>query len=161
MGKTMSEALFNKMADFYEANPIAQEMTRPLKDGAEVEVHFENDDETYTVIKEKGRAFFRQGKPEKPQLYCKYSEDAAAYILSAGDSGLNGVQDFVGRVSECILCPTRERYIELRLCASVITLLRKGYFGMVFVGGSRTLDVARNVANMLGIKIPDIVFKKK
>lgn len=157
----MSDALFERMNGFWETSPIPQEVTKSLKNGAVAEVHFENDDETYMMIKEKGRSLFRKGMPNKPQLYFKYSEAAVDYMMAVEGEGKAAIEEYVARFSECILNPTREKYVEVKLCTNIITMFRMGYFGMMFAGGARAITTVKEVAKKLGIKIPAKFLKEK
>ena len=157
----MSDALFNKMNEFWETSPLPQEVTKSLKNGAVAEVHFENDDDAYMMIKEKGRSVFRKGMPEKPQLYFKYSEAAVEYMMSVEGEGKEAIEEYVARMSECVLNPTKEKYIEVKLCTNIMTMFRMGYFGMMFAGGTRAIHTVKEVAKQLGIKIPGKFLKEK
>mgnify|MGYP006304163127 CR=1 FL=1 len=156
----MASELFNKMNEFWETSPIPQAVCKPLKNKAVAEVHFEGDDSTYMMIKENGRSFFREGTPSKPQLYFKYSKDAVDYMMSVEGDDKEAIEEYVDRMSTCVLNPTKERYIEVKLCTNIMTMFRMGYFGMMFVGGSRAIHTVKEVSKKLGIKIPGKFLKQ-
>jgi len=146
----MSEESFQKMKQYYDTSDLPQKVTRPLKEGAVAEVQFEDDPETYMMIKENGRSVFKKGKPEKPQIYMKYSKAAVDYLMELQDAGEDDIEEYVSRFAQCILSPTEDRWIQFKLCTNVVTGARMGYFGMMRMGGRRALDLTLK----LGIKVP-------
>gem|GEM_PF-2031686 len=153
----MSEELFKRMEKFYNSSELAQRVTKPLKEGAVAEVQFDDDPESYMMIKEKGRSVFRKGKPKKPQIYLKFTEGAVDYLLEVKGSDKKATEEYVSRFSECILDPTDERRVVFKLCANVLTGARMGYFGMMLQGGRKAIELV----SRLGIKIPKRFLKSK
>lgn len=146
----MSEELYERMKRYYETSDLPQKVTETLKEGAVAEVQFEDDPETYMMIKEGGKSMFRKGKPKKPQVYMKFSKGAVEYLMELQDSGEEDVEEYSARFSECILDPTPERWVKFKLCTNVVTAARMGYFGMMMKGGKKAL----NLTLKLGIKVP-------
>ncbi len=146
----MSEESFQKMKEYYDASDLPQKVTEPLKEGAVAEVQFEDDPETYMMIKEGGRSVFKKGKPRNPQIYMKYSKAAVEYLMELQDAGEENIEEYVSRFARCILEPTEERWIQFKLCTNVVTGARMGYFGMMRMGGKKALDLTLK----LGIKVP-------
>lgn len=146
----MSEELYERMKRYYETSDLPQKVTETLKEGAVAEVQFEDDPETYMMIKEGGKSMFRKGKPKKPQVYMKFSKGAVEYLMELQDSGKEDVEEYSARFSECILDPTPERWVKFKLCTNVVTAARMGYFGMMMKGGKKAL----NLTLKLGIKVP-------
>lgn len=146
----MSDVAYRKMKDYYDRSDIPQQVTSSLKEGAVAEVQFEGDPETYMMIKEKGRSYFRVGKPNKPEIYMKFNEGAVDYLMGVEGAGKPAIQEYAARFSQCILTPTKERKIQFKLCTNVLTAGRKGYFGMMLKGGKTAI----NLVSTLGIKIP-------
>ncbi len=146
----MSDELFRKMSEFYDRSELPQKVTKSLKEGAVAEVEFEGDDQVYQMIKENGRSHFRPGKPVKPQIYMKFSKEAAEWLMSIGGDSEEDIEEYVARFGECILSPTETRYIKFKLCTNVVTGARMGYFGMMKAGGKKALDLTLK----LGIKVP-------
>lgn len=146
----MSEELYERMKRYYETSDLPQKVTETLKEGAVAEVQFEDDPETYMMIKEGGKSMFRKGKPKKPQVYMKFSRGAVEYLMELQDSGEEDVEEYSARFSECILDPTPERWVKFKLCTNVVTAARMGYFGMMMKGGKKAL----NLTLKLGIKVP-------
>lgn len=146
----MATELFLKMREFYEKSPLAQKVAAPLKEGAVAEVEFEGDPGTYMMIKEGGKSVFKEGKPNKPQIYMKFSQGAVDYLLELEQQGTQDVQEYVARFADCILNPTPERRIQFKLCANIVTGARMGYFGMMRLGGKKALDLVLK----MGIKVP-------
>ncbi len=146
----MDQELFERMRDYYNNSELAQEVTKTLKEGAVGEVQFEDDPGTYMMIKENGRSVFKEGKPNKPQVYFKFSKGAVDYLLELEESGSNDIEEYVTRFAKCILEPTPERKIEMKLCTNIVTGARMGYFGMMLMGGSKAVDLVVK----MGIKIP-------
>lgn len=151
---------YEKISKFWGTNSIPQEVTKTLKEGAVAEVQLEGDSETYMMIKENGKSHFRKGKPQKPQIYFKYSEGALDYMLEVKGADQEAIEEYVARFSECILNPTKERYVEFKLCTNVLTLARMGYFGMLFAGGARAVTLAKIFSKKMGLKIPERFFKQ-
>jgi len=102
------------------------------------------------MIKEQGRSHFRPGKPAKPQIYMKFSKEAAEWLMSIGGDSVEDIEEYVSRFGTCILAPTPTRWIKFKLCTNVVTGARMGYFGMMKVGGKKALDLTLK----LGIKVP-------
>jgi len=146
----MAERLAKRIEQFYNTSDLAQQIARPLKEGAVAEVQFEGDPESYMMIKEGGRSVFRQGKPASPQIYMKYSQGAVDYLLAVKGEDKKALEEYVTRFSECILNPTDKRKIEFKLCTNVLTGARMGYFGMMLLGGKKAVKLI----TQLGIKIP-------
>jgi hypothetical protein len=146
----VADERFQKMKAFFESNEVPQEVTKSLKNGAVAEVEFEDDPNTYVMVKEGDRSVLRKERPEKRQIYLKYYGDAVDYLVSIESSGKEGVQEYAARFSECILDPTPIRRIEFKLCCNVVTASRMGYFGMMLKGGKTAI----NLVTQLGIKIP-------
>jgi len=146
----MADDVFLKMREFYETSELPQKVTKSLKEGAVAEVEFEDDDNVYMMIKENGRSHFRPGKPEKPQIYMKFSREAADWLMSIGGDSDDDIEEYVSRFGECILDPTDTRWIKFKLCTNVVTGARMGYFGMMKAGGKKALDLTLR----LGIKVP-------
>lgn len=147
---TMAEKLADRIQEFYNTSDLAQQVARPLKEGAVAEVQFEGDPESYMMIKEGGRSVFREGKPTSPQIYMKYSKGAVDYLLAVKGSDKKALEEYVSRFSECILNPKDNRRIEFKLCTNVLTGARMGYFGMMLLGGKKAVKLV----SKLGIKIP-------
>ena len=146
----MGTQLFERMKYFYEKSPLAQKVAAPLKEGAVAEVEFDGDPGVYMMIKEGGRSVFKEGKPNKPQIYMKFNQGAVDYLLELEELGTQDVEEYVTRFSDCILNPSPQRKIELKLCANVVTGARMGYFGMMTLGGKKAL----NLVMKMGIKVP-------
>ncbi len=146
----MAEKLAKRIENFYNSSDLAQQIAKPLKEGAVAEVQFEGDPESYMMIKEGGRSVFRQGKPASPQIYMKYSKGAVDYLLAVKGTDKKDLEEYVTRFSECILNPTDQRKIEFKLCTNVLTGARMGYFGMMLLGGKKAVKLITK----LGIKIP-------
>lgn len=146
----MGDELFRKMKDFYDTSPLPQKVTQPLKEGAVAEVEFEDDPQTYMMIKEGGRSVFRPGKPKKPQVYLKFSKAAVDYLLEVKGDDQAAIEEYVSRLGECLLNPTPERWMKFKLCANLVTGSRMGYFSMMRLGGKKAVDLAFK----MGIKIP-------
>ncbi len=146
----MTEELYQRMNDFYNNSSLAQKIAAPLKEGAVAEVEFEDDDDTYMMIKEGGRSVFKQGKPKKPHVYMKFSKAAVDYLLDIKGDDVEQIEEYVSRFGECILSPTKERWVKFKLCTNVVTGARYGYFGMMKLGGKKAFDLVVQ----LGIKIP-------
>jgi len=146
----MASELFTRMREFYDRSELPQKVTKTLKEGAVAEVEFEGDDETYMMIKEGGRSHMRPGKPQKPQIYMKFSLEAVEWLMALGGDSEEDIEEYVSRFGECILNPTPTRWIKFKLCTNVITGARMGYFGMMKAGGKKALDLALK----MGLKIP-------
>ena len=156
LGEDMDEAgnltleMYEKMKHFYETSDLPQEVTKPLRNGAVAEVHFEGDPDTYVMIKEGGRSIFRKETPAKPQIVLKYYGDAVDYLIGDQVDGELTVKEYATRLGECVLTPTKERRIDFKLCCNVVTAARMGYFGMMLKGGRTAVSLVKK----LGIKIP-------
>ena len=146
----MASESYLKLKDFYATSPTALKAAKPLKKGAVAEVQFEGDPESYTLIKEKDRSVLKPGKPKKPEVYMKFTAAAVDYLYELHQQKKDDIEEWMTRFSECILNPTKERKIEFRICANLVTVARMGYFGMMRLGGKRAL----NLALKLGVKIP-------
>ncbi len=146
----MSDDLYQKMKEYYDNSELPQKVTKSLKEGAVAEVEFEGDDNVYMMIKENGRSHFRPGKPQKPQIYMKFSREAVEWLMDIGGDSEADIQEYVSRFGECILKPTETRWIRFKLCTNVVTGARMGYFGMMKAGGRKALDLALS----MGIKVP-------
>ncbi|MFO8058464.1 MAG: hypothetical protein R6V10_14335 [bacterium] len=146
----MSSELYHRMKEFYDQSELPQKVTRSLKEGAVAEVEFEGDDKVYMMIKENGRSHFRPGKPDKPEIYMKFSQEAVEWLMEIGGDSEEDIQEYVRRFGECILKPTDTRWIRFKLCTNVVKGARMGYFGMMKAGGKQALDLALS----LGIKVP-------
>ena len=146
----MASESFIKLKDFYENSPLALKATKPLKKGAVAEVQFEDDPESYTLLKEQDHSVIKPGKPKKPEIYMKFTADAVDYLYELHQQGKDDIEEWMTRFSECILNPTRERKIEFRICANLVTVARMGYFGMMRLGGKRAVSIAMK----LGVKVP-------
>jgi hypothetical protein len=148
----MPSELYLKLKDFYENSKVAQEVTSPLVEGAVAEVQVEGDTGTYMLIREKGRSWFREGKPPKPQMYMKFTKGAIEWLMDVKN---DDVGEYVERMGTCVLDPTPERRIEVKICTNLLTAARMGYFRMMMKGGTRALKLA----GKLGIKIPQKFLK--
>jgi hypothetical protein len=146
----MAEKLAKRIEVFYNSSDLAQQIAKPLKEGAVAEVQFEGDPDSYMMIKEGGKSVFRKGKPGKPEIYMKYSKGAVDYLLDVKGTDKKAMEEYVTRFSECILNPTDQRKIEFKLCTNVLTGARMGYFGMMLLGGKKAVKLITK----LGIKIP-------
>lgn len=146
----MASELYLKLKDFYETSSLALKVAQPLKKGAVAEVQFEGDPESYSLIKEADRSVIKPGKPKKPEIYMKFTATAVDYLYELHQQGKNDIEEWMTRFSECILNPTKERKIEFRICANLVTVARMGYFGMMRLGGKRAFSIAMK----LGVKVP-------
>ena len=153
----MAEKIAKRIEKFYNESELAQHVAKPLKEGAVAEVQFEDDPDTYMMIKEGGRSVFRKGKPKNPQIYMKYSKGAVDYLLAVKGTDKKDLQEYITRFSECILNPTAEKKIEFKLCTNVLTGARMGYFNMMLLGGKK----AMRLITSLGVKIPQRYLKGK
>lgn len=148
----MASAAYEKLRNFFEVNEITKQVVAPLKEGATAEVVFEDDDTVYTLVKEGGRSVFKEGKPEKPEVFMKFNQGAIDYVC---DFQSDNVRDYAERLSECILNPTPERKVEFKLLTSILDAGRKGYFRMVALGGPKALKTLI----YLGIRVPERFLK--
>lgn len=141
-----------KIQEFFEVNEITRKVVEPLKEGAVAWVEIEDDPQPYTLIKKGGRSYIMEGKPEKPEVYFKFSKEAIDYLLSTNS---DRIEDYVERLSECMLNPTSRRWIKFNLLTTMLDAARKGYVRMVLLGGKKALKTLA----ALGIKIPKKLFK--
>jgi len=146
----MSEKLFERMKRFIDTNELPQKVTSSLKTGAAVEVRFEDDPEVYMVVKENNCVVCRKGAPKKPQMRIKFTEGAVDYLLEPAGTEKDNIDEYITRLSECLLRPRPEKRIEIKFYAGIITGLRMGYLGMLRFGGSKALEVLAK----LGVKLP-------
>lgn len=153
----MGEKIAKRIEKFYNESELAQQIARPLKEGAVAEVQFEGDPESYMMIKEGGRSVFRKGKPKKPEIYMKYTKGAVDYLLDVQGTDKDALEEYITRFSECILSPNPQRKIEFKLCTNVLTGARMGYFNMMLLGGKKAVGLVTR----LGVKIPQRYLKAK
>jgi len=146
----MAGELYYKIKEFYDASPLAQKIAAPLKDGAVAEVQFEGDPESYMMIKEHGKSVMKEGKPKKPQIYMAFSGEAVDYLLEIQGDDKDAIEEYIARFGQCILEPTKTRWVKFKLCTNVVTGARMGYFGMMRLGGKKAFDLTIK----LGIKVP-------
>ncbi len=146
----MASELYLKLKDFYDNSSLALKVTKPLKKGAVAEVQFEGDPESYALLKEKDHSVLKPGKPEKPEIYMKFTAAAVDYLYELHQQKQDDIEEWMTRFSECIINPTKERKIEFRICTNLVTVARMGYFGMMRLGGKRAFSIAMK----LGIKVP-------
>lgn len=136
-----------KIQDFFETNSITRKVVEPLKEGAVAWVEIEDDPQPYSLIKKGGKSRLLLGKPEKPDVYFKFSKEAIDYLTSLQSDKL---EDYVERLSECMLNPTPTRWIKFNLLTTMLDAARKGYVKMVLLGGKKALKTLAAI----GIKIP-------
>jgi len=141
-----------KIQEFFEVNEITRKVVEPLKEGAVAWVEIEGDPQPYTLIKKGGRSYIIEGKPEKPEVYFKFSKEAIDYLLSLKSEK---IEDYVDRLSECLLNPTPTRWIKFNLLTTMLDAARKGYVKMVMLGGKKALKTL----TLLGIRIPKKLLK--
>jgi len=146
----MSKSHSERMSEFYNTSPLAQKVAAPLKDGAVAEVRFEDDPDSYQMLKQKGKSVFIKGKPKKPQVYMEFSKEAVDWMLEIEGDDQAAIEEYIEKFGTCILDPTPARWVKFKLCANVVTSARMGYFGMMRLGGRKALDLSFK----LGIKIP-------
>lgn len=143
----MSET-YKKLKKFFEEDPITRQVVAPLKEGATAKLEIEGDPQVYTLVKKGGGAHIIPGEPKKYEVYFKFTDKAVDYIL---DVETGKLEDYVDRLTECMLTKDKEKKVEFKLTTTLMDALRKGYLGMIKLGGAK----ATKMLAALGIKIPE------
>lgn len=148
----MTNSPYSKLKKFFENNKVAQRIVEPLKEGATARVEFEGDKNVYTLVKKGGKPTLLKKTPEKQEVVFVFSEEAVDYIISVKS---DDVKDYVKALNDCVLFPTKTRWMRFKLTTTLIDAWRKGYMNMLKLGGK---DAMKTVAK-LGIKIPSRFLK--
>ncbi len=143
----MAESPAEKLKKFFDTNPVAQRMVEPLVEGATARVEFEGDKNVYTLVKKKGKPTLIKEEPKKQEVIFVFSKEAVDYITSVQS---DDVKDYVKALNECILNPTKTRWMRFKLTTTLVDAWRKGYVGMVKLGGNEAIKTLAK----LGIRIP-------
>jgi len=138
---------YQRMKKFYEESDIGHQLAAPLKEGTRAVVEFVGDQQLYGMEKVKGRTVLTPGKPEKAEIYFKFSEGSIDYLFNppADDAA-----DYINRLCDCLLEKDPNKKVELKLLTSVVDGWRKGYIAMMMLGGPRAVSTIAKI----GIKIP-------
>lgn len=147
----MSES-FSKLKEFFEKNEIAQRIVEPLAEGATARVEFEGDEKIYALVKMKGKPTLIEGPPSKQEVVFVFSKEAVDYITSIQSEK---VEDYVRALNECVLKPTKTRWMRFKLTTTLVDAWKKGYVEMVKLGGKEAIKTLAK----LGIKIPSRFLK--
>ena len=141
----MASKEYDIMKEFYETSEIGHQFAKPLKEGATAIVEFEDDPETYTLVKHRGRSVLKPGKPKKAEIYFWFSKAAVDYLFNPPSTD---PQEYVNKLLECLL--SKEKPVKMKLLTSIVTGWRMGYVAMMKLGGRKAIATIAK----LGIKIP-------
>lgn len=132
---------------FYEESEIGHQVAKSLKEGTCAMIEFEGDPKIYKMHKKEGRTIIEEGKPEKAEMYFKFSNHALFYLFNPPT---DNVSDYVNRLCDCVMEKDSLKRVEVKLLTSVIDAWRKGYISMMKLGGARAIATVAT----LGIRIP-------
>ncbi|MEW5947612.1 MAG: hypothetical protein AB1742_15595 [bacterium] len=138
---------YERMKRFYEESEIGHQIAAPLVEGATAIVEFDGDPETYTLVKVKGRSVLKPGRPQKADIYFRFSAGAINYLFEPPTAD---AADYVNRLCDCLLETDPGKKVEFKLLQSLVTGWRKGYIAMMKLGGPRAISTVAKV----GIRIP-------
>lgn len=132
---------------FYEESEIGHQVAKSLKEGTCAIIEFEGDPKIYKMHKKEGRTIIEEGKPEKAEMYFKFSNYALFYLFNPPT---DNVSDYVSRLCDCVMEKDSTKRVEVKLLTSVIDAWRKGYISMMKLGGTRAIATVAT----LGIRMP-------
>lgn len=121
----------------YFSRDVAMKAAGSLSDGAEMEFRIESTSaspEVFTFRRDSGKNAIEPGPAKSAQVVFELTPGAADSILgtpSTSDIGAIGVG-----IARLILSQDPSQKVRFRLNAGILSLLTKGYFGVVAAGGS-------------------------
>jgi len=121
----------------YFSRDVAEKAARSLSNGAEMEFRIESlsaAPEVFTFRRVSGRNSVVSGAASDPQVAFELTPGAAETILSSpADSDIGAIGVGIARL---ILSKDPGQKVRFRLNGGLLSLLTKGYFGVVASGGS-------------------------
>jgi len=125
---------FTNRFSAYFGRDIAERAASSLRDSAEIELRITGaTPETFTFKRNAGKNLVVAGTARDPQMTFTLTADAAEVVLSdvSTDIGSLGVG-----ILKLVASSDPTKKVELRVHAGVLSLLGKGYFGVLATGGS-------------------------
>lgn len=132
-----SAASYEQRFSAFFAREVAQKAAASLVNGAEIELRItalgEEPDQVLTFTRVRDRNEIVAGAPKSPQVAFTLSPSAADAVLSIDSTEIGeiGVQ-----IAKLILAPDPTRKIGLKIHAGILSLITKGYLGVIAAGGA-------------------------
>lgn len=133
----MPDDSYQLLKQFFESHPVAQKATAPLKRGAEVAVHFTDlPGRTFRFYKEDDAPRLTESSPQDADFDLTLAPLAVQEIVA-----LEGheVGDFGIAFFSHLIASEPERKVQVKLHAGPLKLLRRGYLGVLVLGGPKVL----------------------
>lgn len=130
------EWMFETMRRFYAESPACLKAAKPIKEGASSLVMFEGDDRPYALVREKGVSVLRPGRPEDPDMFFRFTAGAVEALASLRT---RSVGEYATRIFDLILSEDPRCRVDYRLFSDFATLFRRGYVGILLLGGPAVL----------------------
>jgi len=124
--------LYEIMRRFYAENLAAVKAASSLADGASSRVEFEGDNQVYTLIRESGKSILKQGTPESPELYFRFTHAAVHYIT---DSPPEEIGTIAKRLIDCLKSTDPSLKVDFKVIAPLGVFHQKGYFKILKLAG--------------------------
>jgi len=134
------EESYKKLKKFVEEHEVSRRGTKPIRNGAEVEIHIKGDPQVYAFKREGGRSTLTAGAPEKPDFRLDFPPVAIDELVASDsdDIGWYGVKIF-----EYSIADDPDLKIDTKIYVGFFTLVKHGYFGMLKMGGRVLLQVLK------------------
>lgn len=159
----LSNGVYQRMRAIWEKNPLIRQATTPIKDGASCSVQFGEGAHYYTIRKEGGEPILEPGKPSHPDLSFRLSEGATEHLLGLLENEGHDLGEMAVEILKGIISPDPQRKIYLSLHIGFLSLMRKGYPGMLRLAGPKALRfiAQRGYIGHAGIKRLVTLIKKR
>lgn len=126
------ESTYTSKFEAYFQRAVAQNAAKSLSDGAEIEFQIPSL-ETFTFTKNNGKNVILSGPAKSPQLVFIVPQPSADLILSHPSEH---IPEIGVHLVKLILSPDPQHKVELRIKSGLMSLLTKGYFGIITAGGT-------------------------
>jgi hypothetical protein len=128
----MSDEMFKLFKQYAEERPVAIRAAAPLKDGAVVGLKVLEEDEHYHFIREKGKSYLRKGKIKDTDFDLIVPKKELMEIIELDT-------DSIGKIGVEIFKRMKAEGAKTVINAGFISLTRKGYFGVLKLGGAEVM----------------------
>jgi hypothetical protein len=131
-----SDPHVERLAALFRTHPIWCEAARGISDASTSNVFFRHrPGEPFRLVRHAGESVLEPGRAADPDLAFCFAPAA----IEALEATRGSVGDFALALFRLMLDADPERRVELRVIASFVRLLRRGYVGLLLRGGPRLL----------------------
>ena len=136
----MSSEHFERLKTLVEQKEVSRRAVSCLKDGAEVEIRLVGEDMPYRFYKDRSGGHLVDEPPKNPDFMLAFP---LAVVEEFASNDSDDIGWYGAKILEYGISKDLEKKIHVKIHSGFFTLMRKGYFGMLRLGGRTLLSILK------------------